>query len=338
MSSKAERMRQEEEVNALIQASNSPTPDNGNTGQEENHVPSQSQEKRTPPAPEQAPNGDSDQTWKAKYEVLKGKYNAEVPRLRAQLQEAQDASNNVDISQYQTRINELEKQVSDLTAQQGQNNNSDITNDDIERKLADEYGDDFAGMIVNLIAKKGGGGSDQGYKQLHDKVDKLEQDNAKTQQEAAQQLYANKIKSLTEILKAKNINFKEVDEDPLYHEWLEQHMPQTGMPRQHFLQRNFANNDLNAVAQFYIDFKAHERSTFNNNPLADHVDAAGDHGAPDSGSDEDTWTVTEMQAFYADVRKRSIGTGPLAEKSQEYVDKLEQSLNRAMQNGRLIDR
>lgn len=337
MGSQLERQRQEEEVNKLILGSkDDPTLYQENIGDDEDEGIAPEGQQGTPPEqkPVEAtakPDDSEEQTYKAKYQVLAGKYNAEVPRLQSRIQELEKNAANADTSQYETKIQNLEAQVTELKAKLDKPaDNSDIGMDDVEAKLRDEYGDELANMITGLISKHRGGQSS------NDDVARLSSDVNELKQSAQQQAFNNKVQSLTAILEAKSVSFKDTDEDPLFHDWLAQHMPQTGQPRQYFLNQAFNRGDLKTVAEFYTDFKAQERSKFNDNPLSDHIDASQNHGAPDSGSEQETWTVAEMEAFYADVRKRNIGTGPLRDKPQSYIDELEQSLQRAMQSGRLV--
>jgi hypothetical protein len=316
MSSQIARMKAEEEANAMILGmQNNPTLAE-NTGSVEETTPKQA------PQAERIPNtSGSEQTWEAKYKVLQGKYNAEVPKLRDEIQTLKQQTQQpaTDVSQYTKQISDLQTKVNTLESQKP---NSLEDGKDLDGYLESEYGSEFANAIKNMIKQHSGsqGASSSDVTELKSQFDNIQRDNQQSQQDL-------KVQTLTETLKSQGIDFKQVDTDPMFVEWLAQEEGQTGHPRNEFLGQSFAKGDINRTATYYSAFKAQERSSFDKNPLANHVDVSGNHSVPDSGSEEDIWTGDDVKRLYEDHRKGDI--------TQETFDKYEQSLNRAMLAGNL---
>lgn len=311
------RLKAEEEINNQILAEqNNSTPEPGNTEDEQTPPVEQPQEVRTPV------NTDSEQTWEAKYKVLQGKYNAEVPQLRDEIktlkQQVESQPAPVDVSEYQKQINDLQSR---LDAKESQ---PETSQEDVDDYISNEYGPEFAAAIQNMIKRQSpqAQAPNDDVNQLRQKVDDIERTNQQSQQEM-------KVSTLKQTLKAQGIDFEQTDTDPLFHDWLAKEEGQTGQPRSVFMNNHFANGDIAKTAAFYTAFKAQERSSFQDNPLNNHVDVSGNNGAPDTGSSSEIWTGDDISRLYEDHRTKRI--------TQAQFEEYEQSLNRAMQEGRVTD-
>ena len=101
------------------------------------------------------PKTDEVDSWKQKYAVLQGKYNAEIPRLTAKVNE---------LSQEIARLTaKLSRKTGDVENDNAQADTSD--EDDLEPEAFEEYGKPF----VNLAKKN---------KQLESKLSEIESDKA----------------------------------------------------------------------------------------------------------------------------------------------------------------
>lgn len=322
MGTKADRQRAEEEANAIILAEqNESTLGDENTDVEETKKPDPQPDIRTP-EPDKEPDLNSEQTWEAKYKVLQGKYNAEVPKMRDEIQSLKQQLDRapLDAAEHQQQISQLTQQIETLTGQLEAKNQPD--GDDIDALISEEYGPELSAHIRKAIEKHTSKPVQTGndVSDLKKTVENIQRANEQTQHQA-------KMTSLEAMLKADGIDFSQMDSDPLFHEWLAGEEGQSGQARQSFLEHHFASGDLKRAAAFYIAFKAQERSSFDKNPLGNHVDAAQRHSAPDSGTEPETWSATDIERFYADVRKGRL--------TQAEINKYEQSLARAMQEGRV---
>lgn len=307
------RLKAEEEADALIlKQQNNPTLETENTGDDETPPLQHQEEVRTPD------NADSENTWQAKYKVLQGKYNAEVPQLRDEIktlkQQLESQAAPVDVSQYQRQIDDLQRK---LDAKESQPVTSD---QEVDEYIANEYGPEFAAAIKNMIKQQAAPKSNDDVTQLRQKVDNIERTNQQSQQEM-------KISTLKQTLKAQNIDFEQTDTDPMFHDWLAKEEGQTGQSRSVFMNNHFATGNIAKTAAFYAAFKAQERSSFQKNPLSNHVDVSSNHSAPDTGAESEIWTGDDINRLYDDKRNNRI--------SEADFKKHEQSLNRAMQEGRV---
>jgi len=307
------RLKAEEEANALIlEQQNNPTLDNENTGDEETPPLQQQEEVRTPV------NTDSEHIFEAKYKVLQGKYNAEVPQLREEIktlkQQLDSQPAPVDESKYQKTIDELQRK---LDAKESQPVTS---NQELDEYIASEYGAELANAIQNMINRHAAPKSNDDVTQLRQKVEDIERNNQQSQHEM-------KISTLKQTLKSQGIDFEQTDTDPMFHDWLAKEEGQTGQSRSVFMQNHFASGNIAKTAAFYAAFKAQERSSYQKNPLANHVDVSSNHSAPDSGAESDMWSGDDIDRLYKDQREGRI--------SEAEFKKQEQSLNRAMQEGRV---
>lgn len=303
--SKAARLKAEEEANALIAAQSQPTHSNVNTGQETN----QPTENGTP-----VTTDSEEKTWEAKYKVLQGKYNAEVAKVRdenATLKQQLEQASKPDTSHYESEIAALKQQVESLQA------NSNVSSDgEVDDYLREEYGDDFANAIARMIDKRNSGANVEQFKQQLDTV----------QQQTAQTSHEMRLQTLKAMLNSKGVNFEQVDTDPLFHDWLAIEDGTSGQSRAISMRNAFANNDLERASQFYIAYKSQERSSFESNPLSNHVDVSPTQpGESPSNVDAEVWTSQMVDALYADYRAHKI--------SEQDFKKYEQSLERAIQSG-----
>lgn len=106
-------------------------------------------------APPEPPKTDEIDSWKQKYAVLQGKYNAEIPRLTAKVN---------DLSQEIARLTaKLSRKAGDMESDDDQEDMN--TSEDLDPDAFEEYGKPF----VNLAKKN---------KQLESKLSEIESDKA----------------------------------------------------------------------------------------------------------------------------------------------------------------
>lgn len=323
MGSKLDRQRAEEEANAFILGNKEkPAQDSGdteaNTGGEENNVQRESEERT--PAPVQATDSADELREKlriseARNDVLQGKYNSEIPRLNSEIKsltEQLKANSSASTDTLNKRISELEQQ---LASKEPDNVSSDS---DVADYISTEYDPELAKSILAMIKRHAAPQSNDEVMELRNKVDVMQRDSEQTSREL-------KITSLRNMLASQNIAFDKTDSDPLFHDWLAQEHPGTGQARQHFLNQHFSTGNINGAAQYYVDFKAQERSSYDKNPLSNHVEVSSNNSGGDTLAESEIWTPEDIDRLYSDLRKGKI--------TQAEFEKHEQSLNRALQSG-----
>lgn len=293
------------------------TPDTGNTEDPKSQA-QQPQENRTPEPPQQQ-QSDSEQTWEHKYRVLQGKYNADTKKLNEQLQEAQKRSQDPSL---QHRLQSLETENSQLKQQLEQQQQASQSSGELKlnQTLVDEYGEDFA----RAIAEQSSAGSSDLINQLTQKISTLESKLNQTEQATNETAGNMRMRELNAELSKHNIDFEQVNTDPMFHDWLSAIDDASGEQRNTLMNNAFQRGDINRTAYFFKAFKAQEGSNFNNNPLSSHVDVTS-RAPSDAAGDDNVWTKAQMDKLYADRRAGKL--------TDAEFQKWEQQLFSAMQQG-----
>lgn len=210
--------------------------------------PPQGQEPPQGQQQQQQPNPDApvtEETYKAKFGSLRGKYDKEVPELHRQLREANDR-----IGLYQTEVSSLRTQLQQ--AQAGQNapqpqgqaqegGPPPTTNAALE-KLRSEYGDELADGVQALISE-----ATQQFQQP--------QGQAQQQQPQQQQGPTAFEMELSAELVPHRINYFRMNRDPRFLQWLDAY-DGTDSPYKRHEQLNHAvqSGDTAAVAAFFVRY------------------------------------------------------------------------------------
>ena len=293
------------------------TPDTGTTEDPKSQA-QQPQENRTPEPPQQQ-QSDSEQTWEHKYRVLQGKYNADTKKLNEQLQEAQKRSQDPSL---QHRLQSLETENSQLKQQLEQQQQASQSSGELKlnQTLVDEYGEDFA----RAIAEQSSAGSSDLINQLTQKISTLESKLNQTEQATNETAGNMRMRELNAELSKHNIDFEQVNTDPMFHDWLSAIDDASGEQRNTLMNNAFQRGDINRTAYFFKAFKAQEGSNFNNNPLSSHVDVTS-RAPSDAAGDDNVWTKAQMDKLYADRRAGKL--------TDAEFQKWEQQLFSAMQQG-----
>ena len=296
-------------------------PEQRNTEQPEPQA-QQPQENRTPEQPQQPQQSESDQTWKHKYSVLQGMYNADVKKLKEQLEDAQKRSQDPSL---QHRLQALESENSQLKQQLEQQQQASQPSGEVKlsQKLVDEYGEDFA----RAVAEQSSAGSSDLINQLTQKISTLESKLNQTEQATTQTTESMRFRELNAELSKQGIDFEQVNNDPMFHKWLATIDDASGEERNTLMNNAFNRGDINRTAYFFKAFKAQEGSNFNNNPLASHVDVTS-RAPSDAAGDDNVWTKAQMDKLYADRRAGKL--------TDAEFNEWEQKLFSAMREGKYL--
>ena len=197
--------------------------------------PKQGEPQETDPKPQaqNEPKPDQGDEWKRKYESLRGKYDAEIPRLAADLRELRKEKQ------------EMERQLQELQQSNGSAPGSGDTDniDEAVKKLSEEYGEEFYDLL-RKVAKNEAAGDLQSIRQ---ELNDLKQDRAMSKRERFEQ----DLNSAVPDWEAINIK-------PEFHTWLAETDPFTGEVRQLLLDRAAAALDAKRVTAIFQAFKGPE--------------------------------------------------------------------------------
>lgn len=223
--------------------------------------------------------------WQHRFNVMKGKYDAEVPQLN-------------------TRINELTRQLQEAqraapaasAPQRAQEALADLSQEEL-----DQFGPDLVALVQRIASKVAAPASPASTAELETLRSEVGQLKDERQQDATARFWADLERAVP--------SFREINSDQRFHAWLSELDAVTGLPRQQLLAN--AQQDLSAyrVAALFNQFTQF-------NPVAaqpavkstpqvpeDQIQpgqsrAGGDVVQP--SSQLRTWSSAEISAFYRD--------------------------------------
>jgi hypothetical protein len=261
--------------------------------------------------PEVTPEPKPERTdWKQKYAVLQGKYDAEVPRLSESLREAS------------TRINGLEDRLAGMAPAPAPEPKAKPRTDFSAEEVAD-YGED----LLEVIGRKARAIVESEYlpqmNSLTTELGSLKLQLGETGQKVAKQETNDVFTQLDNTVK----DWRKVNVDPAFHEWLDQVDPFSGATRKNLMLSAFDRKNAHQVKAFF-DKYAEENATVLQNPAGAPSGQGGQTtptldlqnyiapGQPRSGgdvsapTDKRVWTNSEIGSFYSDVQKGRYKTRP----------------------------
>lgn len=296
-------------------------PEQGNTDKPQPQA-QQPQENRTPEQAPQPQQSESEQTWKHKYSVLQGMYNADTKKLKEQLEDAQKRSQEPSL---QHRLQALESENSQLKQQLEQQQQASQPSGEVKlsQKLVEEYGEDFA----RAVAEQSSAGSSDLINQLTQKISTLESKLTQTEQTTSETADNMRWRELSAELSKEDIDLEQMNSDPMFQKWLAVIDEASGEERNTLMNNAFNRGDINRTAYFFKAFKAQEGSNFNNNPLANHVDVTS-RAPSDAAGDDNVWTKAQMDKLYADRRAGKL--------TDAEFNEWERKLFSAMQEGKYL--
>ncbi len=255
---------------------------------------------------EEQPSEEEGEDWEHKYKVLKGKYDKEVPRLHKRLKRLE--RERVELL---SRIELLEKA---LLAQQEKTSKEETSTMEVDDedllKFKEDYPDIYK-AITKLLEKKV-------RQDFENKVNELS--NKMTQQQFEAQLTA----LVPE--------WRELNTDPDFLDWLQEVEPATGYTRHQLMLFSYQNGDVNGVAKWFKRFLAENNG---GNPVMEKSIPAKKNVSPPhrktssmrEGSKK-LFTESEINEFY---RKKALGKIP-----PDRANQIEQEIIQALMENRVI--
>ena len=185
-----------------------------------------------PVAVEATPADDSkeevSESFKQKYATLRGKYDAEVPRLHQQVKELTDQMNAIRHEAEAAKKAEAEKPKEKV---------SYVTDADRE-----EYGDDLIDF-QRRVAKEASQEYEDRFEQQAKVIEQLQQQISNTGSQVGEVGFTQKLNALVP-------GFDQLDNDERWVAWLNEYDPMTRGPRRDQAQSAFNSGDAEAVAHY----------------------------------------------------------------------------------------
>lgn len=264
--------------------------------------------------PQEPPKQDKTD-WKARYHVLQGKYNAEVPRYAAELKEL-----NRKLAEADQAIAELKKQAEVATPPSQSNELG---------KLREEYGDDFIAAVERVAAQKAG----EMVKPLQGVVEqtRAEREEARRREEAdkSSRDFADAVNDLVP-------DWEAIDKLPAFHDYLAD-VGNDGRTRQEALMEAANRFDAAGAARIFAAFKRTDAYKAHATPAAPHrakdalaakvvPEPSGRSRSPNDGGGR-VYTRSEISSFYRDLAMGKV--------DPERAKQVERDIDAAMREGRI---
>lgn len=207
--------------------------------------------------------------WRHRFDVLQGKYNAEVPALRKE------------IATITEQLASADKQKSGTAVEQAHSAVSDLTQDEIE-----EYGPDLVKFIQRVAtgASKGSGGD------LSEIKGELDQMREEKRQDAEARFWSD--------LEAQVPTFREINANQAFHQWLAQIDRLSGQTRQQLLVDAQHAFDPYRVAAVFKSFSAEAKKTPKEQIPTDLIQPRQTKAAAQYLQQGKVWTRNEISEFY----------------------------------------
>lgn len=278
----------------------------------------------TPAAPDTSPDSQKPEVkakpeekpvdYQQKYQTLKGKFDAENPRLHQE------------IRQLQQTVSELQRQNEQLMeAAENQKQKESKVEDGLDPKDFAEYGEEFESLvetIKNLQTQNA---------ELKTQVNQVSGD-AQQQAQVSYAVYIDQVKNVvsTEL----NSNFDELNQDPAFLNFLRQY-PENGTESRHaMLQRAEASRNLKATIDIFKEYlgnisqaKPEPQPPPNIQPASQ---SPGTDINPPEQQNTQVWSRTEISAFYND-----LNNGKFKGREDE-AKAYEQDIYLAQKQGRIV--
>lgn len=253
----------------------------------------------TPPSPEPpaaVPPAVTDATWEQRFKVLQGKYNAEVPKLHAEVKALTEKVNTLRAAAQVAQPAQL-----------------------VKPEEIDKYGPDFIDM-VRRAAEESFGPERDALKATIAQLEAKLSGVAGHQEQAAQQAFFD-------ALSAAAPDWEAVDQDDSWKQWLAQYDADARNTRQAILDDAIKARDASFVASMIAKWKAQRQARTPS--LAALAEPASSRATPPSEPTKKIWSKAEVDAFYREAAKPRNG-----KYTPEQIVRIEQDIESAVREGR----
>lgn len=220
------------------------------------------------PAPEPQAESRDASYWRHRFDVLQGKYNAEVPALRKEIATLQEQLTAAGTPSPASAVQRAQEAMSDLT----------------EAEI-EEYGPDLVSLIKRVAGNAPSNNGD-----LQEIKSELGQLREEKRQDAEARFWSD--------LEAQVPNFRAVNAEPAFHQWLTGIDPLSGQPRQQLLVGAQEALDAYRVAAVFKSFAAVAPKAAPQPIPDDQVQPRQARTAAPEPQQGKTWTRAEISEFY----------------------------------------
>lgn len=272
-----------------------------------------------PVAVEATPADDSkeevSESFKQKYATLRGKYDAEVPRLHQQVKELTDQMNAIRHEAEAAKKAEAEKPKEKV---------SYVTDADRE-----EYGDDLIDF-QRRVAKEASQEYEDRFEQQAKVIEQLQQQISNTGNQVGEVGFTQKLNALVP-------GFDQLDNDERWVAWLNEYDPMTRGPRRDQAQSAFNSGDAEAVAHYVGLFRESINEPVANGKsdrqteLEKQVTPSRSASTVTKSSGKDSKVYSEKELNNAWTKIRTLNT----QGKYDDAEKLEAELTAAYMEGRV---
>lgn len=268
------------------------------------------------------PDTKEEETFEKRYKTLQGMYNADTTRLRAE---------NQQINQRVAQLEQLLASLSESAAKPQQTATKLVTEKDIE-----EYGDSIE--VMRRVTEESLSARDNRIAELEQMIRQMQTSVIPRVEQVAHKQAVSSEQMFWSELTAAVPNWRDINADQNFLNWLMEVDPLTGMSRQTYLEDAQRNLDTRRVVNFFTAWQGNVGQSVAQSPrdaVASELDrqvAPGRSrggGAP-SKDQSKTYAPKDIQKFFDDVRK-GVYRGKEAER-----DRIERDIFAAQRENRIV--
>ena len=280
------------------------------------------------------------------YKILQGKYNAEVPRLSAEIKSVKQQNQDLQAT-IESRINQALAAVltqNKTESIQTATTTSDLLNDPEYMTFQEEY-PETAKNLNKIIQVQ-----TENNKKLMEKLGQFE--NRIKQSDATAQ--KSEQDRFNDSLAVKVKDWKTIDQDPAFTQWLQEKAPYSNQSKHQLLVDAYNRRDIDTTARFFEDFqkdsKTDQSQSIPPNTPNDELGTEttvedlispprGSSPAPKSNNQFKFITRKQIEKHFKDVEDAMKGKGPYygQEKKQAVVQKVIDDAQSRRGNYRILD-
>lgn len=279
------------------------------------------------PAPNEqktAGNKESEETYEKRYKTLQGMYNADTVRLRSENQ------------QLNQRLTQMEQLFSSLSATPASTKGADVSDKRlVTDKDIEEYGDSID--VMRRVSEESLSARDQRIAELEQMVRQMQTNVIPRVEQVAQKQAQSSEQSFWSDLSAKVPNWRDINADQNFLDWLMEVDPLTGTTRQSYLEDAQRNMDAYRVANFFNTWQGTVGQQVAQSPrgAASELDKQVAPGRSRNGGapavqQAKTYSREDITKFFDDVRK-GVYRGKETER-----DRIERDIFAAQRENRIV--
>ena len=264
------------------------------------------------------------ETYEQRWRTAQGMYNAEVPRLQAQVQELTQRGQQMEqlVATMQTAppaAAQAAPPVSSLTAEEVDEYGESI---DIMRKVSQEVSGQYQKQIADMQST---------INELRGTIVPRVEQIGNAQAQSAEQRFWSDIDSMLP-------NWRDINDNQDFQSWLLEVDPLSGISRQTYLDDAQRNQDSRRVASFFTSWQSAtgaavaqpNRSNANSELERQITPGKGRSGGTTPVGESKTYTAADLTAFYTKVREGKF------EGQKEKRDAIERDIFAAQRDGRIV--